>query len=156
MLNKYILPVITAFAFYACSDSPGNRDISERKDGYTKTLVTREDSLFNDVMQGHDIGMAKMGKLSRSIVATKARLDSLSSSGSNPSKAYKDSLTLLLENLQQADAGMYLWMEEFKRDSAKDNPTLRIQYLESEKVKVEKVRDRILESLRRGDSILAK
>lgn len=156
MLKKYVFIFFTSASIYACGDSPGNRDISERKDGYTTILVTREDSLFHDVMEGHDIGMAKMGKLTRSINAVKARLDSLSATGAKASSAYKDSLELLLENLQQADAGMYLWMEEFKADSAKENQSLRIPYLEAEKIKVEKVRDRILESLRRGDSILAK
>ena len=48
------------------------------------------------------------------------------------------------------------WMENFKLDSAKDNPELRIKYLQGEKATVTVVRDKILSSIQRADSILAK
>ena len=155
-MNWMKMPVLLlmAIAVYACSDSPGNRDISERSDGYTKILKTREDSLYNEVMEGHDIGMARIGKLRRQINAVQTKLDSVQVLKGNAADRLKDSLTLILQDLKSADAGMNLWMDEFQPDSARGDESRRINYLENEKLKVEKVRDQILNSLQRADSIL--
>ena len=46
-------------------------------------------------------------------------------------------------------------MEEFKADSLKGNTELRAAYLQSEKEKVTKVKEAILGSLQRADSLFA-
>ena len=56
-------------------------------------------------------------------------------------------------DLNQADYSMNRWMEEFKLDSAENNEPVRIAYLESERDKVNKIRDRILKSIKRADSL---
>lgn len=60
------------------------------------------------------------------------------------------------EDLNYAEYSMNTWMEEFNSDSAKDNPELRLEYLKTEQDKVEKVKNNILSSIQRADSIFKK
>jgi len=118
---------------------------------------TREDSLFHEVMQGHDAGMAKTIKLRRSIKETEHLLDSLNKV---PAKAvnasYKQSLTALHAALTNADAEMFSWMQDFKADTLADNKELRIKYLQNEKEKVMVVKDHIFSAMQQADSLLKK
>lgn len=143
--------IIIAFGFMSCN----NNEEEVRKDGFTPVLKTQEDSLFHDVMKGHDIGMAKMGRLSKSINLIQQEIDSLDLLKETSSIAErKKNLQEVRNYLQQADEGMYKWMAEFKTDSGENSSQVRIKYLESEKIKVEKVKTDILESLKLADSIL--
>ena len=148
--------LLFAFTFIlSCGDS-SDTSTTDRTDGYTPVLKNKEDSLFHDVMQGHDVGMAKMGKLSGALKTVQKQLDSIESlSGRERGQLtdYKALLNSLKEELQQAETGMMLWMEEFVADSLQDNPEQRAEYLASEKAKVEKVRDDILGSLAKADSV---
>jgi hypothetical protein len=126
-----------------------------RKDGFTPVLKTRQDSLYHEVMQGHDVGMAKMSTLRKYQRQAKAQLDSMSTIPRGKlNEQYNRAIRDLLEELNYADHAMFKWMEEFKVDSAEDDEKKRLAYLESEKPKVEMVRDNILNSLRRADSLL--
>ena len=60
------------------------------------------------------------------------------------------------EDLNYAEYGMNTWMEAFNPDSAKENMEARIKYLASEKDKVDKVKESILSSLQRADSLFKK
>ena len=147
------LSLIIVFA--ACAGN-GNHKEHARKDGYTKELKTRQDSLYDEVMQGHDVGMAKMGKISRSINAVQATLDSLAKgTKSKVSAAHREALEKVLADLRSAETGMYKWMEEFKLDSSADDSQKREAYLLSERTRVTKVRDDILRSTTTADSLLS-
>lgn len=125
----------------------------ERKDGFTPVLETREDSLFHDVMEGHDEGMAKMGKLMRYQRFTRASIDSLNQlPNEKVSPGVIGRYSQLLQKLVLADDAMNQWMGNFKADTLKDNIPARERYLLSEKLKVEQVRDLILDAERIGDS----
>src|SRR5687768_3290691 len=52
---------------------------NENHSGHSKDAgsKTRTDSLLNDVMDGHNIGMAKMGRLTRAEQTTRRLLDSI-------------------------------------------------------------------------------
>jgi hypothetical protein len=116
---------------------------------------TKEDSLFHEVMEGHDAGMAKVGKLRGNIKETERRLDSV---GKLPAKqvnaAYKRSLTNLQAALTKANNEMNNWMTAFKVDTLADNKELRIKYLEDEKAKVAVVKGLIFSALNQADSVL--
>lgn len=100
-----------------------------------------------------------MGRLTRLEQQAKGLIDSL---GKLPAKArqasvpYKLRLDSLLKDLQYADFAMNKWMEEFKMDSAANDVKERIRYLDDEKLKISKVKEAILNSLQRADSILKK
>ena len=158
MKNMNRLPLLILFVctalMTACKDEPAAKP-TERKDGFTKNLKSRQDSLFQEVMDGHDIGMARMGKISGYLKTIKISLDS-----AKKQKPTNKNLIVVLESvsadLSQADYSMNRWMEEFKLDSAENNEPVRIAYLESEKDKVNKIRDRILNSIKRADSLYGK
>ena len=117
----------------------------------------KEDSLFHEVMEGHDIGMARMSKITKYLTQIQKALDSINKlPAAKIDEHYQQTLIDLQEDLNYAEYGMNTWMEEFKIDSAKENKEKRIQYLESEKIKVLKVKEAILGSLQRADSIFIK
>jgi hypothetical protein len=156
MRYKILLPAVLLMAFASCQDTPaGDPDSTERRDGFTKELKTKKDSLYQDVMDGHDVGMAKMGKIGGYIKTIGASIDSLKKlpTAKPADIAIHESI---LKDLKQAEYRMNRWMEEFVLDSAENNEPVRISYLESEKDKVNRIRERILGSISRADSLYGK
>lgn len=145
---------ILALSTVACNNQPAG---APRKDGFSDKPATKADSLRHQVMEGHDIGMAKISRIRKSMAQINQQLDSL---GKLPvrqqNQQYRQALISVQQALQNADEGMTTWMDEYKDDYALDNEALRIQYLEAEKEKVNTVKNRILESLARADSLLLK
>jgi len=125
--------------------------------GQSKQSKTQLDSLLDDVMNGHNIGMSKMGKLTRAEQTTKRLLDSIAKLPEKARKAaepLKVKLDSLKNDLSYAEFAMNRWMDEFNMDSAIDNAKERARYLEEEKLKVTKVKEAILSSLQKADSLL--
>ena len=148
-MNRILLLLLLV----GCQNTATEQD--SRKDGFTPVLKTREDSLYHDVMEGHDTGMAKMSTLRKYQRQVKGAIDSMNLlSRKQVNQEYHKAMMDLLEELNYADYAMFKWMEEFKVDSAEEDQKKRLAYLESEKPKVERVRDNILNSLRRADSLL--
>ena len=151
---KHFLILIFIIATCACNNE---QEKSERKDGFTTVLNDKEDSLYHDVMEGHDIGMAKMGTMRKQLYRATRELDSINKlPAKGTDQRRKQALTDLKEDLSYADHAMFTWMKEFNVDSAKSDKTKRLEYLQSEKVKVEKVKANILNSLQRADSLFGK
>jgi hypothetical protein len=153
-----ILALTIIIAFLSCNDSGQHTGI-ERTDGYETVLNTREDSLFHEVMLGHDKGMAKIGKLSGSQKLVQQAIDSLqklNGKSKNQNSSLIRSLDSLKNELNQADSSMNDWMEKFNVDSARNKPSERIEYLESERDKIKRVNAYILHSLEKADSLFRK
>ena len=154
MKHAIILIFVVAIGSAHCDDRP---EKSERTDGFTPVLNSKEDSLYHDVMEGHDIGMAKMGTLKKQLNRVSHELDSINKlPEKNIDQRRKQVLLGLKEDLSYADHAMFAWMQEFNVDSAKSDKNKRLEYLESEKVKVQKVKENILNSLKRADSLFGK
>jgi len=148
MKIRIVFIAIASLAF-ACSD--GGSKVEEAANG----KKAQEDSLYNAVMEGHDVGMAKMGKLKRSLTQVQQKLDSVAKlPAAKLDTVYRNTLLSVQTALTDAEGHMNNWMDNFKLDSAKDNTELRIKYLEGEKATVAVVRDKILNSLQRADSLL--
>lgn len=153
---KYILGFLAIFFLITSCKENGKNEV-ERKDGFTKVLKTKEDSLVNEVKEGHDIGMARMQKISKYLEQIKLKLDSLSKlPASKLDENYQQSLIDLQEDLNYAQYGMNRWMDEFTLDTMKDNKEKRLEYLEAEKKKILEVKESILSSLARADSLFRK
>lgn len=145
---------LTAFVLVqACTDNtdPG----TERKNGYTPVLKDRGDSLYHEVMKGHDTGMAKTGQINRAKETLKNAVDSLSKT-KKADPRFLATVKSIQEDVEQADYSMQTWMTEFRADTLQDDKDKRASYLEKEVVKVNKVKDRILQSLLRYDSLYRK
>lgn len=155
MHNQIKLFITIAGLFLAaCNNEPAD---TPRKDGFSDKSVTKEDSLHKEVMDGHDVGMAKIGRLRKYLAQVQQQLDSINKLPvKQQDKQYLQALSALQQELANADKGMNTWMEAYKDDSAKGNEPLRIQYLQAEKEKVNIVKMQILESIRRADSLLLK
>src|SRR5687767_1583700 len=126
---KPIFLLAVVLSFFACKNN--SSESQERTDGYTVVLKTKEDSLYHEVMQGHDIGMARMGKLRKHLRQIQHELDSIAKLPSKKiDQRYQQALIDLQEDLNYADYSMYTWMDEFQADSAKDDKSKRLAYLE--------------------------
>lgn len=152
-MKKILFTLFFLAGLASCNNVPKQ----ERMEGFNPIMKTREDSLFHDVMEGHDMGMARMGKISRYLSRVQQTLDSLNKlPAPKIDTKYHQFLIDLQKELNYADYGMNTWMEEFKVDSAKGDKEKRIQYLEAEKVKIQKVKESIIGSLERADSLFGK
>lgn len=138
------------FLLVACNNSADNNG-NETK--------TRADSLMNQVMEGHNEGMAKVERIDEAQKKVQQAIDSISRLPADLQKTaanFKLQLDSLLDRLKYADYAMNKWMEEFNMDSSLDNVRERIKYLESEKIKIEKVKETMISSLKKADSLLNK
>jgi hypothetical protein len=154
MMRLMIALVSFGLFMAACNNGAADGNTTHEHSG-PPAPKTKEDSLFHEVMEGHDAGMAKVGKLRGNIKETEHRLDSLSKlPAKQVSAAYKQSLTRLQTALNKANNEMNNWMMAFKVDTLNDNKELRIKYLEDEKAKVSVVKELIYSSLNQADSVL--
>ena len=151
-MKKNILLFALLFAIVACNNA------DKKRDGHTKNEPkTLADSLMKDIDDGHMIGMSKIGKLHNTRKEVQRVIDSISnlSTKSQPSTVlYLDQLKTVIKELDYADFAMDKWMTEFDMDSAVNNMEQRINYLADEKVKVSKVKEVMLGSIQKADSLL--
>lgn len=156
MIKKIIFPLLAISLLSACNNG-GHEDHSKHGTEEGKNAPkTMADSLYDDVMAGHDEVMPKMGKVRGAQAQAKAMLDSIAKL---PAKAQdaagdlKKKLETLVNDLNYADFAMDKWMTEFNMDSAINNMQERIKYLEGEKGKVTKVKEAVFGGLARADSL---
>jgi hypothetical protein len=153
-MKKSFVLVLAGLLILSCNNPEQGEDVKGTND--QKTLV---DSLENQVMDGHDIGMRKYRDLKNAKVRAEQMIDSIAKlppAERQAADTLKSRLESLVYDLVLAKDAMDLWMDGYNHDSATDNVEARIKYLTAEKIKVEKVRDAILSSLSRADSILKK
>lgn len=124
-----------------------------------KSGISAVDSLLEEVIAGHDVAMPKIKKLENLQKTVQGALDSLNklpAAAKAASAKYKESLTEAKQKLGEATASMEKWMNEFGYDSLKDNVAERVNYLKSELDKVTKMKDAVLGSIGKADSLLGK
>ena len=152
-MNKFSFAIIfLAFGFLAACNNTGKKTNTGNE--ASKTLA---DSLESEVMDGHNVGMAKYGKLTAMQNEAQRLLDSIAALPAKAREAMtplKTKLDGLVEDLQSAKSGMDKWMDEYNMDSAVNNIEQRIKYLTEEKIKVSKIKESILNSLQKADSLL--
>ncbi len=147
-MKMIFFPVIVLVLLVAACNNAG-----EKKDK-DQALA---DTLIKEVMNGHDIGMARMPKLDKAQKQVQQILDSIAklpAKAQASSQELKNGMESLLKDLNYADFAMNKWMNEFNYDSAANNVQQRIKYLTDEKLKVEKMKEAILGSLSKADSLL--
>lgn len=148
-MKKILLPSLALlFIFFTSCNNAGKKQTEPK---------TQADSLMADVMDGHDAGMAKYGKLNAMQKKVQEVLDSIAKLPAKSRQAaapYKAKLDAAAKDLNKALIAMDKWMGEFNMDSAVNNMEQRIKYLTEEKWKVGNVKAAILTSLQKADSIL--
>jgi hypothetical protein len=150
MIKTIASLAVISMMVLACNNSQDKA--AERKDGYSSEPKSETDSLFKKVMEGHDVGMAKMGALKKYNGIAQSKIDSVQKlPASRQDKNYLQEVMTLQQQLINAEKGMNEWMEGFNTDSSSS-----VGYLKSELQKVNIVRDNILNSLSKADSLLKK
>lgn len=152
-MNKFSLAFL--FLAFICITSCNNQD--KKGNAGKEVTKTLTDSLENEVMDGHNAGMAKYGKLTAMQNEAQRLLDSIAKLPAKAREAMtplKTKLDGLVEDLKSAKSNMDKWMDEYNMDSAVNNIEQRIKYLTEEKLKVSKVKEAILNSLQKADSVL--
>jgi hypothetical protein len=141
-----LLAFFTSFCF-GCMDNE-----HEEEAGSKNASTDPVETVFQEVMKGHDAGMAKVGRLRKSSAQLGKQIDSLNKIGSKNSIRVA-SIKRVKDSLDAADAAMFIWMEGFKADTLTDVPDQRMRYLEKQKASVHIVHERIMNSLRLYDSL---
>ena len=151
-MKKFFVFAVAMITIIACNSG------DKKTTGKEITIpATTADSLMEEVMDGHNEGMAKIGKLGAMQNKVQHVLDSIATLPAQVQDAmepYKRKLNGMLEDLKSAKDGMYKWMDEFNRDSAVHDLQQRIHYLAEEKLKVSKVKESILSTLQKADSLI--
>jgi len=148
---KFVIQFVFVLLFISCNSS----NTSTKNNSKT----TESDSLMHEILRQHDIGMAKMNKISDAKNRIQHSLDSISKLPFDIQKKsvqYRMGLDSAFNWLTFADSHMETWMNEFNMDSLKDDQEKQIKYFESEKIRISHVNDEMISSLRKADSLLRK
>ena len=103
------------------------------------SAAKQADILYKEVDDLHGAAMSKSFQLEEKQKKVKAVIDSIArlpAPAQNGLAGYKFRLDSLSTRMQYAGYAMTKWMEEFKWDSATNNPDKRIEYLAAEKLKI--------------------
>ncbi len=149
---KFVVQAFFIFLVVSCNNS----NTSTEKD---ETRESASDSLMHEVLKQHDIGMAKMNRISDTKNRIQKALDSIAKLPTDLQKRslqYRMQLDSTFNWLTVADRGMETWMNEFNMDSLKDNKEEQLKYLESERTKISNVNAAMIGSLQKADSLLKK
>jgi hypothetical protein len=148
-LTSFFGIFLLAMMILACNNAASEKSVDEKK----------ADSLDSQVDQLHGSAMGRVMQMKDAQKKLEAALDSISRLPANlqaGAENYKHQLDSLLDRMKYADYAMEKWMEEYKFDSMKDDVQKRIKYLESENLKIVKVKEAIVSSLQKADSLLHK
>jgi len=134
---------------FACNNSEHQKTTAEKK----------ADSLYRDVDELHGSAMAKSFQMEDAQKKLQAAIDSISKLSVNLKDAaakYKFQLDSLLNRMKYAGFAMEKWMADYKWDSATNDMEKRVEYLASEKLKISKVKEIIMNNIHAADSLLGK
>lgn len=149
IMRKIFCFAIIVALLIACNNS------SNTKEKSADEIIA--DSLDKQIDQLHGSAMGRVMQMKDAQKKVEAALDSISKLSANLQTAaglYKHQLDSLLSRMKYADFAMEKWMEEYKFDSMKNDVQKRIQYLQSENIKIAKVKQAIVSSLQKADSLL--
>lgn len=154
-MKRFFLPVVVVMFIAACNNDKKHAGHNSPGDE-PKTLT---DSLMKEIDDGHIVGMSKMGKLHNTQKDVQRVIDSigkLPAAAQQAAASYTEGLKSVIKDLEYANFAMDKWMPEYyaNTDTLSDNNSERIKYLEREKIKVTKLKEAILTSLQKADSLL--
>ena len=146
-MKKLVVPFV-AMLVLACNNNPAKKE---------DPLKAQADSLEKEVIKGHDVAMPKSMKIPDLQKAAQKMIDSIAALPAKAKAAsapLKAKLEELVNELNYADNAMNKWMAEINFDSALNNLAQRVKYFADEKIKVDKVKEAVLNSIAKADSLL--
>ena len=147
---KTMILIIAATIALSCNNnsSSGNMD-QQNNASIPKTL---SDTLYKAAMEGHDVGMAKMGEIARYQKLVKQQIDSVADL-KNKMKL-RPPLDSALQELSHAEELMNRWMQDFDPDKAGSTEAEKISFYSSEKEKIDTVNARIFKSIENAKRVV--
>ena len=145
-MKKIIFLLINCTLIYSCNNS-----------GKTDPVRAQADSLQKQVIDEHDVAMPKAMKIPKLKKEIQQQIDSINklpTAEQEAAASYKDKLEILSNDLTLAHEEMQQWMNAFNLDSFSNDPAKRVQYLTDEKKKVTRVKEEVLQSLQKADSVI--
>mgnify|MGYP001181997274 CR=1 FL=1 len=139
--------LIASAVLVSCKQAPKGGD----------TLKAQADSLYKAVLKGHDVAMSPSMKIPDLQKTAQHMVDSLAAlkgKAAEEAAPLKAKLEQLVNELDYADNAMNKWMMEMNWDSASNDLEQRVKYLTEEKLKVDKVKEAVLGSIAKADSLL--
>lgn len=133
----------------ACNHASSGRAAGENNSSVPKTL---SDSLYKKAIEGHDVGMAKMGEIARYQKILKQRSDSLT--GLKNKAGMLPALNSALQELISAEELMNRWMQDFDPDKAGSTEAEKVRYYAREKKKIDTVTAQILRSIENAKRVM--
>ena len=126
--------------------------------GHNHEAASGSGKLFAEVMAVHDEMMPKLDDVMALKSQAKQKmnqLDSLAKTGGKlETTAEKQQLDSLVAELDRADNAMMDWMHNFDSDMKGRTEDQKSEYLESEKVKIAAVKEKMLGSIAKAESRL--
>jgi hypothetical protein len=149
--SLYILPLVMMLSMISCNNDKNKASAEE------VTAANEADSLWKEVMDGHNIGMDEMPKLEKAQASVKSILDSigkLPAAAQSAAALVRSKLDSLQKDLSYANTAMEKWMGEMNWSAQDMELKERIPYLRSENIKVQALKKTIFNSLAKADSLL--
>lgn len=148
-MTKVLTLIVLLAVLTSCNNSA--TPVEHTKENNASIPRTLSDTLYREVMKGHDVGMAKIGELMRYQQLLRQKADSIGQTKTGDAR--KSVLDSVLEDLTQAEALMNQWMQEFEPDHAGSTEEEKISFYLSEKEKIDTVNARILRSIEKAKGI---
>ena len=133
MTKKFLITALTAMALVSCSDDKA-----------------QEKSLLDSIIKVHDKVMASDAV----IMSDKTKLQSLSAAATL--QPVKDSATVCIKSLVNADDAMMTWMNAFNPDFAGKTHQETMDYLQKQKDQIDKINARIDSAISTSNTFLSK
>ena len=137
-LTNLLVPSLLLLLFAACQKNSHDHDHGAAHE----VDSSKNQPLYEEVMSVHDEVMPKMNDLHKAKTALKTRLE-MPGIGENE----KQEITNKIARIDSASEGMMIWMRQFNPIPDSVGEDKAKAYLESELVKVKKVREDILKAL---------
>lgn len=139
----------------SCRQSSSNQNDDN---GQLKQPLTKEDSIYNEVIDIHDEVMPKMGKLIGYQKKAQYYSDSAKQSMQKHSmpglKEYKQQMDSLIYDLKAAEKAMNDWMEQFNPDPKLPTTEEKVAYFQEQKARALKMKEQFYIALEKGKRLL--
>lgn len=140
------IQILSLLLLFTLGCSPKDKSANS-SDGDPYELLEKE------VLEHHDIAMAEMGKIEQ-LFKKLPQLQSLPSFEKWPQER-KTRLETILNDLGAAKRNMWDWMYAYKKPEDNVSDEDKMKYMESEKVKVLKVEEDIMNSISAAEKFMA-
>jgi hypothetical protein len=141
--------IAALFFIIACNHTSSGEAAGENNSSIPKTL---SDSLYKKAIEGHDVGMAKMGEIARYQKILQQQSDSLK--GLKNKAGMLPVLDSALQKLVAAEELMNSWMRDFDPDKAGSTEAEKVRYYAREKKKIDTVTAQILRSIENARRVI--